>query len=644
MPPPPATSLVWDLPRSWAEALRPPPVRTPDEWALANRKLDPGDAESGPLDHSRTPYITPIIRAIASRRYYQVVAVMGAQMAKTAGILSVMGHRLDDDPVPILYVGPDKAFITDQFEPRLSAMIRGTASLSEKLLKGKREKQTLKIVAGVKVRLAWAGSASQLSSDPFGLAFVDDRDRMDRLKGKGDPVELVRARGRTFRESFVLGVFGTPEIGLVTEEKHPETGVIHWGEVIPEKVESKTWRLFGEGTRCEWAWPCPDCDHYFVPRFSRLKWPKGSTLEEARRLAYVECPDCETHITDVMKFDLNARGAYISPGQRVLPGGVTEGEGVISKSASYWVSGLCSPFHTFGDIAHDFLVAARSTDPDRIQGVVNTGLGELFHVAGEAPKWESVAALREPYRFDEVPAAVRFVTSGVDVQKNRLVFVVRGWGYRMESWLLRHGEIYGETDLDPVWADLAELLRASWGPRHLPIRQMLVDSGFRPGDRWRRPEHVVYRFCARFPGYVRSSKGHDDLEQPVKLVKIDVTVANRVIPKAVELVHVNTDYFKSWLHGRIAWPVGEPGAWHLSQDATDAYCAEITSEARLVTASGRAKWIRHRRDNHALDCEVLATAAAYLLGVHLLRDEQSTDGDVAPRASGRRLRSPGIQL
>ena len=32
-----------------------------------------------------------------------------------------------------------------------------------------------------------------------------------------------------------------------------------------------------------------------------------------------------------------------------------------------------------------------------------------------------------------------FITAGIDVQKNRLIYVIRGWGSRQESWLTNHG-------------------------------------------------------------------------------------------------------------------------------------------------------------------------------------------------------------
>ena len=53
-------------------------------------------------------------------------------------------------------------------------------------------------MSGVPVRLAWAGSANQLKSDPAGLAIVDERDGMAKnIKGEGDPVRLLEVRGDT---------------------------------------------------------------------------------------------------------------------------------------------------------------------------------------------------------------------------------------------------------------------------------------------------------------------------------------------------------------------------------------------------------------------------------------------------------------
>ena len=147
-------------------ALVPPPKRTPDQWADEKRVLPLGSAEPGKWRSNRTPYMTAIGRAVASGLYKTVVAVMGSQMGKTEMILNIAGHRLDDDPVPILYIAPTKSFVENVFEPRYTAMVRGCASLLAKKRPGAKEKMTQKEIAGVKFRFAWAGSATELAGDP----------------------------------------------------------------------------------------------------------------------------------------------------------------------------------------------------------------------------------------------------------------------------------------------------------------------------------------------------------------------------------------------------------------------------------------------------------------------------------------------
>ncbi len=95
------------------------------------------------------------MRAFDDPRYRRVVLCCGAQMGETDALLDLIGERLDDRPVPILYVAPSKEFCTDQFEPRLVELFRQSTSLAGKVLGGldsKRQKKTLKRIAGVRVR------------------------------------------------------------------------------------------------------------------------------------------------------------------------------------------------------------------------------------------------------------------------------------------------------------------------------------------------------------------------------------------------------------------------------------------------------------------------------------------------------------
>ncbi|MBX9757361.1 MAG: phage terminase large subunit family protein, partial [Beijerinckiaceae bacterium] len=179
-----------------ATLARPTPQTTPDEWGARNRRYPPTSGRPGPRDPFLTPYAVPFARAVASRAYRRVVMCVSAQSGKTEALLDVIGQRLDQRPAPILYVGPNRQFLNEQFEPRVMALLDEAPSLSAKVARGKRMTKTRKTIAGVPLRLAHAGSSSALKSDPAGLAITDEADElMANVKGQGDPVGLVDARG-----------------------------------------------------------------------------------------------------------------------------------------------------------------------------------------------------------------------------------------------------------------------------------------------------------------------------------------------------------------------------------------------------------------------------------------------------------------
>ena len=369
-------------------------------------------------------------------------------------------------------------------------------ALSVKLARGKKNKKTRKIVSGVPVRLAWAGSANQLKSDPAGLAIVDERDGMAKnIKGEGDPVRLLEVRGDTHAD-FTLGVTSTPTEGSVEIEKDEATGLEFWTVVEHDDIatlDSPIWKLWQRGTRYHWAWPCPHCEDYFIPRFDCLVIPKiditpkggkenierDATAIEARRLAFLQCPNCDGVIEEKHKFEMNAHGVYVAPGQRIEPDGRVIGDPPDGTTVSFWVSGLASPFVSFGERAGRYVEALNSGDQEEVQTVINGGFGELWAPAGgDAPEWADVARLKLPYQSRDIPAGVLLLTAGIDVQKNRLVTVVRGWGVRQESWLIEQNEIWGETEHGDVWVDLAEMLARPFGD--LLIRRAFIDFRLPP--------------------------------------------------------------------------------------------------------------------------------------------------------------------
>jgi phage terminase large subunit GpA-like protein len=563
----------------------------------------------------------PFMRAAAAGTFRRIVAVTAAQSGKSECELDIIGHRLETRPAPIIYVGPTKQFVVEQFEPRLMRLLDEAPSLMRKVQRGKRMTKTRKVVAGVPVRLAHGGSSAALKSDPAAIALIDEYDEiLNNVQGQGDPLGLVEARGDTYAD-FVSIVTSTPSMGAVDTEHDEANGLDLWKPAPADEIESPIWKLWQQGTRHHFAWQCPHCRDWFVPRFKLLRWPDGASPSEARRTAYVLCPhaQCGGVMEERHKAALNAGGQYIAPGQTIDADGNVQGDPPETSTASFWVSGLCSPFVSFGQRAEAFLLATQSGDREKIQTVINAGFGELWAPGGgEAPEALEVARLRLPYKFRELPQGVRLLTAGIDVQRNRLVYVIRGWGARATSWLIEHGELWGLTDEPEVWSALSDLLEQPIG--RLRIRLALIDSGFRPNKVERGPEHVVYDFCRRHQRLCLPSKGYDTLRAPVILSKVEVARTGRALLFGLQLVRINTDWCKLWVHERIRWPSDQPGAFHLASDTSDDYCLQLVSEARIRKPSGRAVWVAQSRSNHYLDCEAMAYAAGYLLNVQRIRE------------------------
>ncbi len=573
----------------------------------------------------------PVARAIAARRDKRVVIAMFAQGGKSETLLDVVGHRLDESPAPVLTVGPSKQWATEQFEPRVMELLDQSPRLRGSVARGKRMTKTRKVIAGVPWRLAHGGSSTALKSDPAGLAITDEADElMANVKGQGDPIALIDRRGET-RDDFVHAIFSTPSVGTVETETDAETGLEFWRYADPAAVPSTIWRLFQSGTRHHFAWRCPHCREWFIPRRTLLRYPAEGTATDILTGAYVECPRCEAAIFDDQRLKMNAAGRYVAPGQTIDKDGRIGGREPDVGSRTFWVSGLCSPFKTFGERALALAQAERAGDVATMQAVVNGVFGECHSSAtGEAPAWQSVLAGRSIVPLGVVPQQARLLTLAVDVQKRALVYAVRAWGARATSWGVDSGYLHGATAEAQVWEQLADLLHERWNGR--PVKLALIDSGFNPGGEAPVPLNRVYEFCRKYQRFVFPAKGASRPQRvPVTRSRIEVDGEGKADSYGLELWRIDTDWTKSFVHERLAFKPGEHGRFNVAADASEDYCRQIVAEARTILPTGKPKWIARARDNHFLDAEAMNCAMAWVLNMQRIQpgaiDEQFEDED-----------------
>ena len=130
--------------------------------------------------------------------------------------------------------------------------------------------------------------------------------------------------------------------------------------------------------------------------------------------------------------------------------------------------------------------------------------------------------------------------------------------------------------------------------------------------------------------------------RPIAAGEHIVEYRGKVIPNGLDLWHFDSDFFKTWVHGRLSWPEDQPGGFHLHQTTSEDYCQQLVAEQRITRPSGQVTWVRVKRDNHYLDCEALNALAAHIVGVHSLPRERP-EPQAAPRPHRARMISPGMR-
>ena len=617
----------------FAELLRVPVQTRPEEWAAENRVYPPESGVPGPRDPYLSPALVPFGRAAVSGRYQRVVAVTAAQMGKTDTQLDIMGQRLDQRPAPILYVGPSGDFNRDIFEPRFVGMVDQCETLTGKMLRGRREKKTLKYVAGVKIRFASAASSSQLKSDPAALALVDEYDEMvGNIRGQGDPLGLIEARGETYSD-FVTVIASTPSQGVVETVDDEVNGLEFWAVADVEEVGSPIWRLFQEGTRHHWAWHCPHCSEPFIPMKKHLSYERGATPARARRTAHLICPNHGCVIEDddegTVKAEMNAGGFMVAPGQ-MIEDAKADQNGPDNTTYSQWASGLASPFVSWGVRAERLVKAEMSGEEDKRQTATNANFGEVYApgVSGDMPDWKALLKHRTHYPPMTLNPGIIRLVMGVDVQRSGLYFVTRGFGAKGRSWLVQNGFLIGDTAKDDVWDQLAEIMLEPISGVH--VEKVGIDSGFRPDKKEPGSVHRVYDFCRQYSHIAVPTKGRSTTGgKPYSISPIEVKVDGTKRVYSVKLAMLDPDFFKSLVHSRIKAPENGPGYFYLHNEADEDYARQVLSEVRIVApGKPRPEWKSIRKDNHFLDAEAIAAAMGYVLNVQSIPDGvQRTYGD-----------------
>jgi phage terminase large subunit GpA-like protein len=591
-------------------AFRAPDRLTVTEWANRHRYLDERAApEGGRYSSRRTAYAEEWMNSANCAWVRQITIIAGTQLGKTETLNNLIGYSIHQDPAPVMLVVPRNQDVRTASQRRLRPMVLSSPVLVGELTSQEHDQKTSELAfkrSVVYVRSSQ--SPADLASVPCRFVFTDEADKFPEWSGKeAPPLDLARERSKNFWNALCV----------VTTTPTTRDGI--------------GWKEHEGGDKRQYWLPCRHCSAWQLLRFERIVWPKGATARQVERdrLAKYHCEHCAAEITDADKQQMLRAGVWVPQAFSVAQWLAGERERDREPRRSYHLSSLYSPWLSWCDMASKWLRSC--DDPATLQNWVNSWLAEPFEDKIDAPTEEAVERCKVPgwrHEAGKIPPGVLVATAGIDVQKDGLWVVVRGWGYGERSWLLFAGHVGDFDSLDDV------LFRQSWtskGPKG--IRAGFIDS------RHRRGECITY--CRRRPD-LKMAAGVDrtsPLDFTVSKIERNPTTG-QPLKSSVAVWSITVGRFKDQLTARMR----NPATWSLPEDVSSDYALQVTAEHKVrkrVRNRDRAIWVTKpgRQANHLGDCEVYAIAAAKMLRVDMLTGPQqqaAPEPELPPRRPIRR--------
>ena len=281
---------------------------------------------------------------------------------------------------------------------------------------------------------------------------------------------------------------------------------------------------------------------------------------------------------------------------------------------------------------------------------------------------ELLAKRSIPLRRGIMPNAHSTLTAAIDIQERLLFWSVASWGGGYSGHLLAYGthpeqpgdnftaasakrtlaDVHPggfEATLQAGLTKLVDMLLGREWPREdgttARIEQLVVDAN------WGQSTQTVREFCRRHSSsaIILPSHGrgigptarpiHDGKKKPGERIgpgwKIGTISGQRGLL-------YDANHWKSFLAARLNTTVGDPGALTFHQAEHHMLLDHLTSEQPIaVSARGRTvdEWkLLPGRENHFLDCAVLATVAASAAGI------TAVGAEMAPERERKRVEIP----
>lgn len=571
--------------------LKPPEEISVSEWAQKYRMLDSKTAAMpGPWRNDKTPYLVEIMDELNNYETEEVVFCKCTQVGGTEAELNMQGYVIQQDPSPSMVVYPSDKLGESVSENRIKPMVKSAPTLRERFHEFRSQKLELQF-DGMYLTVSGANSPSSLASRAVKYLFLDEVDKYPGAsKKEADPISLAKERTKTFANRKIY-MTSTPTI---------KSGPI-WKNLQDCDVEK------------HYFVPCPHCGEMIELKFVNLRFPdeKGMTASDRADQAVYVCQSCGCFISDQHKAQMLRFGEWR----------IVKENNTARRKIGYWISVLYSPFVRFSEVALEWINS--QGDNERLQNFINSWLAEPWEDTRLTTSADVVMERQTEREEFTVPEWARFLSAGVDVQETSIYWTIRAWGNFLTSQNICHGQATS-------WADIERVMNYSYekeGGEQLVVSLCLIDSGF--------DTDAVYDFCANNSDWALPAKGSSrSMDAHFHLSKINKTDSKAY---GMNLAVVDGGKYKDMIAARMKKENGR-GSWMVYAGCDMEYAKQVTSEHKVQVKKGDRlvqTWElkASHTDNHYLDCEVYALAAADILGVrsmHLMDEDRTEEKTKRP--------------
>lgn len=573
------------------------------EWANENVKLPSETSEPGTYSWQRTPYQRDILDAISpSSPARRITLVFGSQLGKTTIEMIAMLYYIKN-PRAQGFVFPDKVRLQQFIKEKFNSMLRANPDIESLLGAGMRlsgNTTTEKIYPGGFLHLASGSNQNDLMSWSAGVVIADEIDRFkEDVGGEGDPLKLVEKRTNTFAATRKIVLSSTP----VNSQSH-----------ILGMLENSTYRKY--------EMHCPYCRSLMTYEWEYMHYETDETGGSVTS-CWMECPNCGEKIFE------NSKEIMMNPNNGAR--WVRTNFSSPSEFEGFFLPSLYAPLGwlSWTQICQEYIDAQRTKSREgrenKLIAFYNTVLCRQYKIASTIPSWEKLyqRALNSTYVRGEIPAWVGIITTGADVQKNRIEVEVKGWGKRGRNILIDYFILPLHTgekmeDMGEIWSDYYELIKKPWKRAD----GMTLTSVGNALDRSYLSD-TIDNICIQF---------NEPTLFPIRGVSKEF---DSLIPSRRESRQRRPAYFLDTPVDQLKLQIyqllnSEDNEDHtigfyaqFPQDLPQEYFEQLVAE-RYEYQSDKKKflWVKARERNEALDTFTYNLAMYYFLGFSFLKDEQ----------------------